>query len=153
MHHRYRTIVVLATMLAAAVALSACAPRLTVRGNLPREAQLAKIVIGKQTREEVAAILGSPSAQGTFDDRIWYYISRKTKKIAFLDEQVVDQQIVAVYFTDKDIVQAIQRYDANDLRQIGMIERQTPTVGKELSILEQLIGNLGRFGGGGGGGY
>ena len=150
MHHRYRTIVVLATMLAAAVALSACAPRLTVRGNLPREAQLAKIVIGKQTREEVAAILGSPSAQGTFDDRIWYYISRKTKKIAFLDEQVVDQQIVAVYFTDKDIVQAIQRYDANDLRQIGMIERQTPTVGKELSILEQLIGNLGRFGGGGG---
>jgi outer membrane protein assembly factor BamE (lipoprotein component of BamABCDE complex) len=153
MHHRYRTIVVLTTMLAAAVALSACAPRLTVRGNLPREAQLAKIVIGKQTREEVAAILGSPSAQGTFDDRIWYYISRKTKKIAFLDEQVVDQQIVAVYFTDKDIVQAIQRYDANDLRQIGMIERQTPTVGKELSILEQLIGNLGRFGGGGGGGY
>ena len=153
MHHRYRTIVVLATMLAAAVALSACAPRLTVRGNLPREAQLAKIVIGKQTREEVAAILGSPSAQGTFDDRIWYYISRKTKKFAFLDEQVVDQQIVAVYFTDKDIVQAIQRYDANDLRQIGMIERQTPTVGKELSILEQLIGNLGRFGGGGGGGY
>ena len=153
MHHRYRTIVVLTTMLAAAVALSACAPRLTVRGNLPREAQLAKIVIGKQTREEVAAILGSPSAQGTFDDRIWYYISRKTKKIAFLDAQVVDQQIVAVYFTDKDIVQAIQRYDANDLRQIGMIERQTPTVGKELSILEQLIGNLGRFDGGGGGGY
>ena len=152
MHHRYRTVLPLAALLAAAIALSACAPRLPVRGNLPRDTQLAKIVIGKQTREEVAAILGTPSTQGTFDDRVWYYISRKTEKFAFLDEQVIDQQIVAVYFTDDDIVQAIQRYDRDDLRQIGMVERQTPTVGKELSIIEQFIGNLGRFGGGGGGG-
>jgi outer membrane protein assembly factor BamE (lipoprotein component of BamABCDE complex) len=157
MHYRYRTILPLAAMLAAAVALSSCAPRLTIRGNLPRDAQLAKIVFGEQSREEVAAILGTPSTQGTFDDRIWYYISRKTEKFAFFEAQVVDQQIVVVYFTDNDIVQAIHRYNTDDLRQIDMVERQTPTVGKELSILEQFIGNLGRFGsaggGGGGGGY
>ena len=156
MHSRYCTVLPIVAVLAAAIALAACAPRLTVRGHLPRETKLAKIVIGKQTKEEVAEILGSPSAQGTFDDRIWYYISRRTEKFAFLDEKVVDQQVIAVYFTDKDIVQAIHRYNTDDLRQIGMVERQTPTAGKELSVFEQLIGNLGRFGGigdGGGGGY
>jgi outer membrane protein assembly factor BamE (lipoprotein component of BamABCDE complex) len=140
-------------MLAAAIALAACSPRLTVRGHLPRDTQLAKIVIGQQTREEVAEILGTPSTQGTFDDRVWYYISRKTEKFAFLDERVVDQQVVVVYFTDEDIVQAVYRYDMDDLRQIGMIQRRTPTTGKELSIFEQLIGNLGRFGSGGDGSY
>ncbi len=147
MRRRYHAVRALAAVTIAAIALAACSPRITVRGNLLRETLLAKIEIGKQTKEDVAEILGSPSTLGTFDDRIWYYISRKTEKIAFLDEQVIDQQIVAVYFTDKDIVQAIQRYYKNDLRQIGMSERQTPTAGKELSVFEQLIGNLGRFGG------
>jgi len=149
MHRRYRTVLPIAAVLAAAVALAACSPRLTVRGHLPRETQLARIEIGKQTKEEVAEILGTPSTQGTFDDSVWYYISRKTEKFAFLDEKVVDQQIVAVYFTDKDIVQAIQRYNKDDLRRVVMTERKTPTAGKELSVLEQLIGNLGRFGGAG----
>ncbi len=151
MQHRYRIAPPVAAMLAMAIALAACSPRITNRGNLPRETQLSKIVIGQQSREDVAEILGTPSTMGTFDDRIWYYISRKTEKFAFLDEKVVDQQVVAVYFSDEDIVEAIQRYTTDDLRRIGMIERQTPTAGKELSIFEQLIGNLGRFGDGPGG--
>ncbi len=136
----------LTIVLAAVLAISACAPRVAIRGNLPREEKVAKIAIGKQNRDEVAEILGTPSTVGTFDDKVWYYISRKTEKFAFLEEKIVDQQILAIYFGDKNIVQAIHRYNKDDLRQVGMIDRETPTVGKELSILDQLIGNLGRFG-------
>lgn len=138
----------IAIAVAAGFFLAACSPRVAVRGNLPREEQLSKIVVGKQNRHEVADILGTPSTLGTFDDNVWYYISRKTENYAFFDEKVADQQVIAIYFDDKDIVQKIYRYDKDDRRQVGMIDRTTPTAGKELSVFEQLIGNLGRFGGG-----
>ena len=137
----------IAFTVATALLLAACSPRVAVRGNLPREEQMSKIVVGKQNRHQVAEILGTPSTLGTFDDNVWYYISRKTEKYAFLEEKIVDQQVIAIYFDDKDIVQAIYHYDKDDLRQVGMVDRTTPTAGKELSVFEQLIGNLGRFGG------
>lgn len=136
----------IALALVLSLAVSACAPRVAVRGNLPRDEQLSKIVIGEQKRDEVAEILGTPSTLGTFDDKVWYYISRKTEKFAFLDEKVVDQQVIAIYFDKNDAVEAIHRYNKDDLRQIELVERTTPTAGKDLSFMDQLIGNLGRFG-------
>ncbi|HJO97471.1 MAG TPA: outer membrane protein assembly factor BamE, partial [Rhodospirillales bacterium] len=82
-------------------------------------------------------------------DKVWYYISRKTEKFAFLDEKIVDQQVIAVYFGERDQVQAVHRYNRDDLREVGMVDRTTPTAGKDLSILDQLLGNFGRFGGAG----
>jgi outer membrane protein assembly factor BamE (lipoprotein component of BamABCDE complex) len=128
------------------LALSACAPRVYIRGNLPREEALSKVEVGKHTRKQTAKILGTPSVTGTFDDKIWYYISRKTEKVAFFEEEVVDQQVVAVYFNEQNIVEAIHRYNKDDRRLIALQERKTPTVGKEYSIMDQLLGNIGRFG-------
>jgi outer membrane protein assembly factor BamE (lipoprotein component of BamABCDE complex) len=128
------------------LALSACAPRVYIRGNLPREEALSQVEVGKHTRKQTAKILGTPSVTGTFDDHIWYYISRKTEKVAFFEEEVVDQQVVAVYFNEKNIVEAIHRYDKDDRRLVALQERKTPTVGKEYSIMDQLLGNIGRFG-------
>ena len=133
--------------LALALLISACAPRIDVRGNLPREEQLSKIKIGKQNRNDVSEVLGTPSTLGTFDDKVWYYISRKTEKFAFFREQIIDHQVIAIYFDDRNIVAAIHRYNKDDLREIGMVDRTTPTTGKTLSIIKQLIGNMGRFGG------
>jgi outer membrane protein assembly factor BamE (lipoprotein component of BamABCDE complex) len=142
---RKRGVTILVATLLSATVLSACAPRVAVRGNLPREEHLAKIVVGEQKREDVAEILGTPSTQGVFDDKIWYYISRTTEKYAFFDEKVVDQQVVAIYFDDNNTVQAVQRYNKDDLRDVGMVDRITPTAGNELSIMQQMLGNLGRF--------
>ena len=136
----------IASALALALLLSACTPRIAVRGNLPREEQLSKIQVGEQNRNEVAEVLGTPSTHGTFDDKVWYYISRKTEKFAFLREKILDQQVIAIYFNERDIVEAIHRYNKDDLREVGMVDRTTPTTGKNLSVLEQLLGNLGRFG-------
>jgi len=139
----------IAITLGIALLVGACSPRVAVRGNLPREEQLSKIKVGEQNRDEVAEILGTPSTLGTFDDKVWYYISRKTEKFAFFDEKVVDQSVIAVYFSERNHVEAVYRYNKDDIREIGMVDRETPTVGKDLSIFGQLIGNLGRFGGAG----
>lgn len=136
-----------AITLVIALMIGACSPRIAVRGNLPRDEQLSKIKIGEQNRNEIAEILGTPSTLGTFDDKVWYYISRKTEKFAFFQEKIIDQQVIAIYFGERDLVQAVYKYNKDDLREVVMVDRATPTAGKDLSFLDQLIGNLGRFGG------
>jgi outer membrane protein assembly factor BamE (lipoprotein component of BamABCDE complex) len=136
----------LSSLVIASLALSACAPRVTVRGNLPRDTELSKVEIGSHNRKQVARILGTPSTRGTFDGNVWYYISRKTEKTAFFEAEIVDQQVIAVYFNDKNVVQAIHRYNKDDKRQVEIVERTTPTAGRKYSIIDQLLGNLGRFG-------
>jgi outer membrane protein assembly factor BamE (lipoprotein component of BamABCDE complex) len=112
---------------------------------MPDQDSLAEIKEGVHDKASIEALLGSPSNIGTFEDKTWYYITRRTEKIAFFDEEAKEQQIVAVVFDGSGIVEEVRRYDLADGREIDPVGRTTPTRGKELSILQQLLGNIGRF--------
>lgn len=131
---------------AIAVALSGCAPKTALRGNLPREHHIEQIKVGQSTKADVEALLGSPSALGTFDANTWYYMSRKTEQWAFLNETVVDQQVVAMHFDEAGVLQHMDMYTAEDSRDIAFSGRETPTAGRRLGFFEQMFGNLGNFG-------
>jgi len=47
-------------------------------------------------------------------------------------------------------VEDVFTYTENDRREVELVSRVTPTAGNELSLIQQLFGNVGRFGGGGG---
>jgi outer membrane protein assembly factor BamE (lipoprotein component of BamABCDE complex) len=115
------------------------------RGNLPDPAKVAQIQPGVTTKETVTQLLGTPSSVATFSDKTWYYISRRTEQLAFFDPDVVDQQVVAIGFDDGGVVRNVARSNLADARQVEPSERVTPAAGRELGILEQLLGNLGRF--------
>lgn len=136
--------------LSAAVALSGCGATVEQRGNLPPPDEIAQIHPGKTNKDEVVKILGTPSSVGVFDERNWYYISGRTSQFAFFDPSVVDQQVYIVEFTGNDIVKAVDHKTLKDGREIAPVARATPAPGRELSFLEQLLGNLGKFNGGGG---
>ena len=136
------TIAIAATL---AVATVACAPRTANRGNIPTVSQLEKLKVGEHSKVYVRGILGTPSTFGTFDKDVWYYIGRRTEKWAFFDEKVLEQQIVVVYFDPKGTIEHIQTYDKSDSRTVEIVEGKTATSGHELSVIEQIIGNLGRF--------
>ena len=127
------------------VATAGCAPRFANRGNIPAPSQLEKLQVGKHSKEYVRTLLGTPSTVGTFDKEAWYYIGRRTEKWAFFDESVIQQQVVVVYFDPTGKVEHIQKYDKNDGRKVDLVEGKTPTSGRKLGVLEQIIGNLGRF--------
>jgi outer membrane protein assembly factor BamE (lipoprotein component of BamABCDE complex) len=130
---------------AAALGLGACYANLEVRGYIPDEELLAKVAVGLP-KSEIEVILGSPSAAATFSQpEIWYYISRRVERVAFLEEKLIDQRVVEVEFDQGGRVSGVKRYAATDRREIVPVERVTPTHGKELSALEQLFGNVGRF--------
>jgi outer membrane protein assembly factor BamE (lipoprotein component of BamABCDE complex) len=137
-------------LFAAALSLVACAVSRDQRGNLPDPDKLAEIKPGTTTKEQVVHILGSPSSASTFDDNTWYYISRRTEQIAFFSPSVLDQQVYIVDFSDKGVVKDVGHKTLADGENISPAPGATPAPGRELSFMEQLIGNIGRFGGGGG---
>lgn len=140
------------TFAAAAIVVTSlvgCVPVVDQRGNLPEQDTIAKIHPGTTTREEVAKLLGTPSSTGVFDTNSWYYISRKTKQVSFFSPEVLDQQVYVINFDGKGVVSGIDHKSLKDGRDIAMAPGATPAPGRELTFLEQVLGNIGRFNKGG----
>jgi outer membrane protein assembly factor BamE (lipoprotein component of BamABCDE complex) len=133
----------------AATGLGACVATVDQRGNLPEPDKFAQIHPGTTTKEQVAKILGTPSSTGVFDDKNWYYISRRTKQVAFFDPDVLDQQVYIVNFDATGVVRGVDHKDLKDGRDIEPAPGATPAPGRELTFLEQVLGNIGRFNKGG----
>lgn len=127
------------------VAVAACSPRVEARGNLPDPQRLAKIKPGVDSRERVADMLGSPSSIAVFDQETWYYISERVETVAFFEPEVTDRKVVILHFDNKGVVKDIETLGLEDGNNIQPVDRVTPTAGREFTVMEQLIGNLGRF--------
>jgi len=138
-----RRVVMLSGLLSAV--LLGCAPRVDQRGNLPDPDDVLAIQPGVDDKGKVFQLLGSPWTAGTFDDKIWYYISKKTETLAFLPPDVVEQEVLEVQFDDGGIVKNMRLYGYEDGHEIEPVSRITPTGGQELTFLKQLLGNIGRF--------
>lgn len=132
---------------AAALALLGCAPTVDNRGHLPDADRMSEIHPGKTTKEEVVRLLGSPSSTGVFDDKKWYYISKKTEQVAFFDKDVLDQQVYEINFDGQGVVKDVAHKDLKDAQAVEPAPGATPAPGRELTFIEQIIGNVGRFSG------
>lgn len=136
-----------AVALAAGVALTACAPVRQVNGYQAIDRQPKDIKVGMDTKSTVLDQLGSPSAQSTFDPNTWYYITQITAGIAYHKPRVTRRIIVAISFDkDSEKVTKIDNYSLKDGKVLAFNDRETPTRGRELSWVEQLVGNVGRGG-------
>jgi outer membrane protein assembly factor BamE (lipoprotein component of BamABCDE complex) len=127
--------------------VACCSPDIEQRGDLPTRDQIAKIHPGKTTRDQVIDILGSPSSVGVFDPNTWYYISKRTSQTSFFLPRTTDQQVYIVDFNKDGVVAAVDHKGLKDAENIAPAPGATPAPGRELTFLEQVIGNLGRFSG------
>jgi outer membrane protein assembly factor BamE (lipoprotein component of BamABCDE complex) len=134
-----------AALSAALLAGSACSPTIDNRGYVPDKEALERVKPGGQTRNDVADLLGSPSSVTPFSENTWIYIQSKTSTLAFFDPKVLEQNVVVVDFDDAGIVNGVRHYTLEDGKLIDPVTRKTPAPGKELSFLEQLVGNVGKF--------
>lgn len=126
------------------IGAAACTPTQATRGNIVEDFRLAEIVPGVSSRTNVLQSLGSPTTQAPFDDNVWYYIGQKTEKRGIFDPEVVDKKIVVVAFNEEGIVDTIENVDADQI-DVHPVRRKTPTSGNDITVMEQLIGNVGRF--------
>ena len=127
-----------------AATLAACTPTQATRGNIVEDFRMAEIIPGTSTRTSVLQSLGSPTTEAPFDENVWYYIGQKTEKTGIFDPKVVDKKIVVVAFNQDGIVETINQVDADQI-DVPHVRRKTPTSGNEITVMEQLLGNVGRF--------
>ncbi len=125
--------------------INACAPSLEIRGYITNQDIAKDLTPGSDNKETVLKSLGTPTSVGTFSSNTWYYITRLTEKVSFLNEKVTDQYVVVLNFNKIGILESVESFDLEDSINITPVERTTPTHGRELGIIEQILGNINRF--------
>ena len=127
------------------IMLQSCSNKTIITGNLPDPDLLANIEVGQVSKNEVLELLGSPSTKATFNDNDWYYVSEKISTRAFFHPEVINRKVLIIQFDKREIVKKIKQLSLKDGVKIEMVDRITPTAGKEMTILKQIFGNVGRF--------
>ncbi|WP_372708335.1 outer membrane protein assembly factor BamE [Brevundimonas sp.] len=131
--------------LSAAVLMTACAPIVGQNGFQAIDAKPADIIAGTDSKQTVLTKLGTPSTTSTFErDSIWYYISQVTEKYTYNRPQVTQRSVTEITFNDAGQVAEVRTLGLDDGQRLAMNGRETPTRGRQLTILEQLLGNVGR---------
>jgi len=126
------------------VALGACTPTVYHQGFQAIDVKPADIKIGTDTRSTVLQKLGSPSAMSTFDKDVWFYMSQLRSQTSFYNAKTIQRDIVAISFDhDTEQVKSVDDFTMKDGRVIAYNKRETPTRGREMTVLEQLIGSIG----------
>jgi outer membrane protein assembly factor BamE (lipoprotein component of BamABCDE complex) len=137
-----RPLLRLAAILSLSLLAAGCLATTYQRGYVFDQAALDQVPIGS-SQEQVLLVLGTPSTIATVSGEAFYYISQKTEqKAAFLNPQVVDQRVLAVYFDQERRVARIADYGIQDGKIFDFVSRTTPTGGQELNFLKQIFGNL-----------
>ena len=141
------------TLLGAGLALSACGtisePTVQNHGFVERGPdRFASVKAGVTTKPELLEQVGSPSTVSSFGDEIWYYISSTSEQATWRKEKITARNVVAIRFNRANVVTKIDRYTKEDGEDIALVDRKTETRGRKLGFLEQLLGNVGRFGDG-----
>ena len=72
-------------------------------------------------------------------------MSERREQLFFLDPKIVERKIIALTFDGQEKLADVITYTEADGQDIRIVSRKTPTAGKELTFLQQLFGNLGRF--------
>ncbi len=124
------------------VCLGSCEPTIANRGNILDPDKLAQVKVGTSTREEVATKLGTPTAVGTFDEKVWYYFGRQTSQVSFFDPDILKQEAVEVRFDDQGVVTSVTKLDPALAEDIVPAEGRTPTYGRDDTFFKQLFGSL-----------
>ena len=127
--------------------LSACSPITSYSGFQAIDSDPKDVAVGTDTKSTVRAKLGSPSVQSTFDPNVWFYVNQVKERVAFRKPQVTQRNVTAIAFNkDTELVETVNVYTLKDGKVIAFNNRETPTRGREMTILEQLLGSVGRGG-------
>jgi outer membrane protein assembly factor BamE (lipoprotein component of BamABCDE complex) len=120
-------------------ALGGCTGEQFQKGYILPPNALEQIPIGA-SQDQVLIVMGTPSTVATLNGEVFYYISQRSeRKVEFMNQQVVAQRVIAIYFDKNRQVQRLANYGLQDGKIFDFISRTTPTSGQELSYLTPLF--------------
>lgn len=136
---RWRALRNVAAVALVCAVLGACAGEQFQKGYILPPGALEQIPIGA-SQDQVLIVMGTPSTVATLSGEVFYYISQRSeRKVAFMQQTVVDQRVIAIYFDKNRTVQRVANYGLQDGKIFDFISRTTPTSGQEMSYLTPIF--------------
>lgn len=134
----------IAAVASLALLSSACTPNAQMHGYLPIDARPSTDIKVGDTVMQVRDRLGPPSQTSAYDPNEWYYIDQTNIGMTYKPQQVVSRNVTVIKFDkDSNTVASVETLTLADGRQITPDSRTTPTRGRSLSALEQILGTVG----------
>ena len=126
------------------------------RGYLVDDVLVASVQPGLDNRDSVQGTLGHPTLISQFGDPVWYYISSRTQQAPFTRPHIATHHVMAVHFDQNGVVTRMDQTGMENVVRLDPNGNETPTLGRERTLLQDLFGNIGTVGapgvGGGAGG-
>ena len=139
LHARWRGLRLAAAAALVGMALAGCTGEQFQKGYILPPGALEQIPIGA-SQDQVLIVMGTPSTVATLDGEVFYYISQRSERmVAFMNQKVVDQRVIAVYFDKNRRVRRLANYGLQDGKIFDFISRTTATSGQEMNYLTPLF--------------
>ena len=136
---RWRGVRAVAAVALVCAALGACTGEQFQKGYILPPGALEQIPIGA-SQDQVLIVMGTPSTVATLDGEVFYYISQRADRpVAFMNQKVVDQRVIAIYFDKNRQVQRLANHGLQDGKIFDFISRTTPTSGQEVNYVAPLF--------------
>lgn len=136
---RWRGLRLFAATALLGVALAGCTGEQFQKGYILPPNALEQIPIGA-SQDQVLIVMGTPSTVATLDGEVFYYISQRSERmVAFMNQKVVDQRVIAVYFDKSRRVRRLANYGLQDGKIFDFVSRTTATSGQEMSYLTPIF--------------
>ena len=126
----------------------ACAPVIDNRGYFFDDRSVENIEKGVTNQSAVRDRFGSPTSVSKINNEAYYYIYSRFVTESYRAPEEVDRKVLAIYFDKNKTVRDLAVYGLEDGIIVPIVARTTQTQGSELSALQQIFGNIGRFGDG-----
>lgn len=124
--------------------LTSCSTVVENRGYIFNPETQEKISKGMD-RSEILSLMGTPSTISETTGLKYYYISNKFLRYAFLNPQEIERTVQVISFDENDNVLDIEEYTLKDGRIINYNTDKTIPKGTEVTIIQDLFDNTGRY--------
>ena len=104
--------------------------------------EILELVPEGSSKEQVMLSLGTPNTtqiQQNGNETFYYMTQKKKREAAFLRPDVIEQTVMVVAFNDEETVESINNYELKDGKVFAFNREVTPSSGKEITLITQLL--------------
>lgn len=138
-------------VIAGSLLISGCTPSINTRGNLVSNSKLQEVQPNVTTQYDVTESWGPPTFVAPFDEadsgETWYYAGHTSERMGIFKYEITERKLIQVDFDESGVVTDVQQLNPDLAQNVDFSDRKTPTAGREFTILQQFVGNIGRFNG------
>lgn len=114
-------------------------------GYAPSDDQLAEVLVGVDTRDTVADVIGPPTAGGVTNTGGFFYVQSRFALRGPLEPEEIDREVVAIRFDSAGTVSNVERFGLENGNIVPLSRRVTSDNVADTTFLRQLFGSIGNF--------